>query len=354
MEINELTYATNRIIEYIQSLIDRVSENLITIDMIPINEIENLIVTSYESEIEHKDLTLLYRNTIHETMRVLSNSVLEHDNLQVISLLKLLIRQIAFASNIEISWRELYDNHITILSEKYYCAMRFAESICSVDSKLEGKGVVYTCVTGQYDVLNDPEYVDPNLDYICFTDNNNIKSNVWKIELIKKEDLDNTRIARRYKILPHKYLGQKYNYSIWIDGNIIISADIMELIKKYIGNRKMVCFPHHVRKCLYEEAEICTLLGKDDEDIIQEQISRYKKEGYPIENGLIESGIIFRYHNEESIIRVMEDWWNEVLHYSKRDQLSFNYVCWKHDFKYSLVPYYVANNPYIKYKKHGD
>ena len=33
---------------------------------------------------------------------------------------------------------------------------------------------------------------------------------------------------------------------------------------------------------------------------------------------------------------LMDEWWNEVKSMSRRDQLSFNYVCWKKDFQYSI------------------
>lgn len=38
------------------------------------------------------------------------------------------------------------------------------------------KIVIYTAFTGNYDNLKEPEYIDENCDYVCFTDNPNIKS----------------------------------------------------------------------------------------------------------------------------------------------------------------------------------
>ena len=40
---------------------------------------------------------------------------------------------------------------------------------------------VITCLFGYYDTLKEPEEVDPNAEYICFTDRTDIASNVWKL-----------------------------------------------------------------------------------------------------------------------------------------------------------------------------
>jgi hypothetical protein len=32
------------------------------------------------------------------------------------------------------------------------------------------KIVVYTCISGLYDTLKDPSFVNKEIDYICFTD----------------------------------------------------------------------------------------------------------------------------------------------------------------------------------------
>jgi len=89
---------------------------------------------------------------------------------------------------------------------------------------------------------------------------------------------------------------------------------------------------HTHRSCIYEEAVACIQMRKDSSEIINSQMMRYGKEGYPPVNGLIAGRVIIRHHNNKKIISIMEDWWNEILNGSRRDQLSFNYVMWKNDF----------------------
>ena len=47
---------------------------------------------------------------------------------------------------------------------------------------------------------------------------------------------DPTRNARKYKILPHRFLSE-YDISIWIDGNIKVRGDVNELLE-YLNDCK--------------------------------------------------------------------------------------------------------------------
>ena len=47
------------------------------------------------------------------------------------------------------------------------------------------KRVIYTCITGGYDKLREPETVDVDFDYICFTDAAvSSEEGVWQIRPI--------------------------------------------------------------------------------------------------------------------------------------------------------------------------
>lgn len=215
----------------------------------------------------------------------------------------------------------------------------------NVDFK-NNKCVVYTAITGGYDNLIDPEYIDPNFDYICFTDDPNLKSNVWEIRLMDYEDTNIVRKARQYKILPHKYLAD-YDYSFWIDGGMKIVGDLRNYVNSYLKETSMLVIKHIRRNCIYEESKACIRMNKDSAEIIVNQINRYDESNYPKENGLIESGFLFRKHNDKEVIKVMEDWFKELEENSVRDQLSFNYVAWKNKFHYDLSDILVLRNQYV-------
>ena len=158
----------------------------------------------------------------------------------------------------------------------------------------EGKGVIYTAITGNYDNVKEPKYVNPDFDYILFTNNPEIKSDVWQVRLVDNEEqLDNVRLARRIKILGHEFLPE-YDYSIWVDSKFEITDNLEEYMLTYRRQEPILCFMHYENDCVYKEKELCDFLKKDNSDIMEAQMERYRKEGYPAESGLVESGILVR------------------------------------------------------------
>src|SRR6056300_1141544 len=209
------------------------------------------------------------------------------------------------------------------------------------------KIAIYTSIFGGYDDLIDHQYQMDGVDYICFTDRD-LESETWKV--IKSTPIYNepNRNAKKYKILPHRYL-KDYDYSIWIDGNIKVISDIRALCNgdSYKVYDHMQVFDK--RNCIYDEAQAILNFGKinsertpergiknwkDNPKLITNQVNRYSLEGYPKNNGLATNPIIIRNHHNLDVIKNMEDWWLEIKHNSKRDQLSFNYIAWKNQFNF--------------------
>ena len=64
------------------------------------------------------------------------------------------------------------------------------------------------------------------------------------------------------------------------------------------------------------------------------QLDFYIRDGYDdFEGGkyhaLPETNTIIRYHHDQNCVRLCKLWWNEIKTWTRRDQLSFNYVAWK-------------------------
>lgn len=219
--------------------------------------------------------------------------------------------------------------------------------------------VMYTTIFGGKDKLMEPRYVSSNFDYICFTDQD-FKSKVWQIKKVTPSHKDPVRAAKIYKILPHKYLSE-YEYSIFADGNLEIRGDLNKLIDRHLDKKNMATFDHKNLydswDCIYEEARQCTRLTKkgsykDKPELMQKQVDYYRKQGYPECNGLISGMILVRRHNKNDVIKTMEDWWKEIEQWSRRDQLSFNYVVWKNNFKFTYIPGDSRNNEFFKHYLH--
>ena len=222
------------------------------------------------------------------------------------------------------------------------------------------KIVVYTAIFGEYDFLNEPEYIHKGVDFICFSDQN-FKSNIWEVKKSIPLYKDNTRTARKYKILPHRFLSN-YDVSIWLDGNKIIKGNVLNYLN-YLGKNKLALYDHMLcfdkRNCIYQEANAIFSLGnesgksfKDDPLIIKKQMEKYLSKGYPIDNGLAFTCGIIRKHNDKEVVKVMEDWWHELKYGSKRDHLSFNYVAWKNNFAFNYLPGDGRDDNIIIHKSH--
>ena len=213
-----------------------------------------------------------------------------------------------------------------------------------------GRFCIYTVITGDHDELITPNFRSEGCDYICFSDVPR-HSDFWDVKLINIENLDRVRGARRVKIMPHLYL-KDYDRSLYIDGNFDITGDFFDYIKTYLKSSSMLCIEHPQRDCIYAEAEACIKLNKDDPLLIMNQMLGYAFEGYPRKNQLIASGVIYRRHNDPILVRLNEAWWAEVRKKSRRDQLSFNYVCHKYGYVYDVADVNYFSNKYFERFKH--
>ena len=235
------------------------------------------------------------------------------------------------------------------------------------------KKVIYTSVFGCSEEnnyhLHKPDVKLEGYDFICFTDNQNFKSDVWDIRIVDKLYDDGARNAKRYKLLPHRFL-KEYDISIWIDIEVKITKDINNLVEGYLNKSNLAILNHelcgrtvtgnlNVRKCVYEEAKFIKWLGdnhpkkqyKDNIDIINSQVNRYREEGYPENNGLARTTVIFRKHNEDDVVKQSELWWEEMKYGSRRDQIGFNYSAWKQDFNFDYIQEDIDDNEFFLYMK---
>lgn len=204
------------------------------------------------------------------------------------------------------------------------------------------KGVVYTCICGNYDAIITHTYIRDNWDYIYFTDNQQLLKSghaQWEMRPLEYAEGNNTRINRWHKLFPHKIL-KEYYVRLYIDGNVDIPKpnlfDFLDFEVFDDESKKFAINTHKSRNCIYEEAKKVKELKLDFTTIIDEQMATYKKANCPAALGLTENFMLYRRHHDDQVKEVMEEWWWWVFNYSKRDQLSFNFVIWKQNFKIDL------------------
>ncbi len=235
------------------------------------------------------------------------------------------------------------------------------------------KKVIYTAIFGTEYYLHEPEVPIEGYDFICFTNDPSLKSDLWDVRQVtpiyKEADGALTRNARKYKSLPHRYL-KEYDISIWMDGDLKITDNLDLLTQEHLKENNLALLDHSLcgmtttgnlnrRSCVYDEAKFIKWAGdnhprksyKDNINIILSQMEKYQKEGYPPNNGLARTSMIFRKHNDPQIIKTMELWWEEMKYGSRRDQLSFNYSAWKNGLSFTYIQEDIDDNKWIKLMK---
>ena len=185
-------------------------------------------------------------------------------------------------------------------------------------------------MVGGYDEIMQPKVVDNRFDYILFS--NDIQEDrvgVWQVRPISYYNDDNTRICRYVKTHPEELLPE-YDFSVWMDSNVrILTIFLYErCLELYQQGCQIASMNHLERNCIYDEAFAVLDYQLEYEPVIVKWCNQLRKQNYPKNNGLFETNVVFRANNEQ-IGELDSLWWKYIDAYSRRDQLSFNYVLWK-------------------------
>ena len=193
--------------------------------------------------------------------------------------------------------------------------------------------VVYTCLFGHSEPFSDWRYEsDGSIDFVCFTDDPSLSSSFWHVHLMPPCLLDPGRASKRIKHLPHKYLAS-YDESLYLDNTVRLRLPPAAMFAKLERADLFRCFRHLYRQCVYDEAAEVIKGQLDDPARVQAQMTYYQNVlHYPKMNGLIASSNLLRRHNDPAVIAVSEEWHQQILRHSVRDQLSFNVAAWHHGF----------------------
>jgi hypothetical protein len=197
--------------------------------------------------------------------------------------------------------------------------------------------IIYTAIFDNYDKLKTPNVITKGWRYICFTNNKNLKSDVWEIKYVNNKVLSGVKAARIIKIRFYDYI--KSDLSIWCDASMLIDCDLNEFVDKYHKD-SLTLMQHPSRNCVYYEGAACVHLKKDAFITIDTQLKKYLSEGMPKHYGMVQTGVMIR-DNTVEVRNFCKKWADEVLKHSCRDQLSFNYIQWKHNY---LTPHLISSD----------
>lgn len=230
-----------------------------------------------------------------------------------------------------------------------------SKPIC-INTNINKKIAVYTCITGNYDNIIMPLVYEKNCDYILFTNNKELKSDFWKIIYIDDNKLNNNTLLNRFiKMHPQKYLND-YDFSIYIDGNIQLVSTISEYVDKVNSKTGLAIHKHHYSTSLQDELKSCKKYSKGDYKKLYKQVNYYYSKGFPNNFGMYECNMIITDLHNPNAIKILDNWWNEFCSSSSnRDQFSLPFVIWSNKLNYDDVGIIYDNineNPKLKIISH--
>lgn len=214
--------------------------------------------------------------------------------------------------------------------------------------------VVYTAIFNDYDWLKDPVVVPEGIDFICYTDSDIVRSKVWKTVKVDSHGNSPSLLNRKIKLLyPYTELSQ-YDYSLYVDGSIMIKGDVSQFLQRYIPMKvPMINFKHPHRDCLFEEIERCIQRKSGNLEKLSEQYQVYKDAGMPLHAGLSDNKVILRDHHHDLGEKLMKEWFLEVADYSGRDQVCLPYVLYKNHVPYSFFQENIEKNDFFETWPHN-
>jgi tetratricopeptide (TPR) repeat protein len=216
---------------------------------------------------------------------------------------------------------------------------------------------IITSVTKGFELIKPHEVLDARFDYLIYSDANFNNLGFYQLCPMPRIDLDNARLSRYMKMHPYE-LAEIYDLVVWVDASMMIVGDLYPLFEKFMSSGKPIgANVHPLRKTIQEEYVACVALGKDDPATMRKQLNHYAMEGFD-GRGLAECTILafnLRDHAKE-VKLAMDTWWEQLLRFSKRDQLSFPYSLWAHGlswFPLTKPPHGIRNHAALILTSHN-
>jgi hypothetical protein len=202
---------------------------------------------------------------------------------------------------------------------------------------------VYTVLYGQYDCLPPQEVQERSgLPFIAFVDPESPPREVhgWTLRwLPPRLRGDPVRSARFVKLHPHLLLPE-FEESLYIDCTVRLRVPPEAVFEAMLEGqaRAMACCAHSHRTSVLDEVRAVIALGYDDPGVIRRQLEAYAAQGLGGTGPLVWSGMQVRRHHDPELVRFNTLWWEQVLRFSRRDQISFPFLAEQEGFEVTAHP----------------
>ncbi|XP_059455456.1 probable hexosyltransferase MUCI70 isoform X2 [Corylus avellana] len=158
----------------------------------------------------------------------------------------------------------------------------------------------------------------------------------WRIVVVQELPFTDQRLNGKIpKMLGHR-LFPHAKYSIWVDSKSQFRRDPLGVLEALLwrSNSVLAISEHGARSSVYDEAKAVVKKNKATPEEVEVQLTQYHHDDFPEDkrfNGkkaLAEASVIVREHTPLTNL-FMCLWFNEVVRFTSRDQLSFPYVLWR-------------------------
>jgi hypothetical protein len=183
--------------------------------------------------------------------------------------------------------------------------------------------VVYTALFGAYEVLNEqPMAAESRIPFVCFTDDPALTSKSWDVRLVTPAfSADPVRSARRVKLLGPS-MEAPSDTTLWIDNSVVLTSPPERILAEWLDGADFAAPLHSFRARVVDEFEQVLHDERDDPGRVNEQLSHYLQccpeilELEPLWTALLAR------RRTPAVERFAGIWYEHVLRYSRRDQLS--------------------------------
>jgi hypothetical protein len=206
---------------------------------------------------------------------------------------------------------------------------------------------LYTINTGGYEknVLGRGDLFGDDCDMLYYSDDTEILAQAsqqgWiPMYLTHKPGTssESKLLQRTAKTQPHLFLPPQYIISIYMDANIEPTfTSIAELWNMFaVEEYDIICWKHPCRTTVKDEAKEVEQFKLETQEHIAHIMQMQTRDAFQDDVGLCETNIIIRKHRQ--LVHFSNEW-KHCISICRRDQISFDWLVWKHGVTVIKHPY---------------
>lgn len=212
------------------------------------------------------------------------------------------------------------------------------------------KLTVLTTVIGRTDRLRTPTSLNPEVEYVCYTDDLTLRVSGWRMVPVVVDE-DPVKVSRRIKILAHEYVPPYPDVICWMDAAFELAVDPVQIAQRWLWTADIMALAHPDRTNFEDEGAELIRLGRAPAALIEAQIAAYHEAGYSreIQKQITSTGLSLR-RNSPRVRYFHRRWWDalEAAGHT-RDQMSIDFVAWRTGIDIAYLTGHYRNNPYARW-----